>query len=176
MALDKLDSVSASHDNPADPSRRRLLAGLLAAYTASLIPWALAQPAPHADRGAFTALSAILVGRQALDAVQATRLYDDLAAANPNFPADVQALLALVNQRQIDPLKLQQALDAEQSTLAPLPRSIVMAWALGVVGSGEGARCIAYETALNAVIVADVLKPPTYAYGAYGSWTSKPTV
>ena len=45
---------------------------------------------------------------------------------------------------------------------------------LGVVGSGEGARCVAYETALNAVIVADVLKPPTYAYGAYGSWSAKP--
>jgi len=174
MALDKLDSVSARHDNPADPSRRRLLAGLLTAYTASLIPWALAQPAPHADRGAFTALSAILVGRQALDAAQATRLYDALAATHPHFPADVQALLVLINQRQIDPSKLQQVLDAEQSALAPLPRAIVTAWALGVVGNGEDARCVAYETALNAVIVADVLKPPTYAYGAYGSWTRKP--
>lgn len=173
MPLDELDSVFASHDNPVDPSRRRLLVGVLTAYTASLIPWALAQPAPHADRGAFTALSAILVGRQALDAAQATRLYDALAATHPNFPADVQALLTLINQRQIDPLKLQQVLDAEQSALAPLPRSIVTAWALGVVGSGEDARCVAYETALNAVIVADVLKPPTYAYGAYGSWTSK---
>jgi hypothetical protein len=174
MALDKLDGVSANRHDPVDPSRRRLLAGLLTAYTASLIPWALAQPAPRADRGVFTALSAILVGRQALDAAQASRLYDALAYAHPNFPADVQALLALINQRQIDPLKLQRILDAEQSALTPLPRSIVTAWALGVVGSSEGARCVAYETALNAVIVADVLKPPTYAYGAYGSWASKP--
>ncbi|WP_371918349.1 sugar dehydrogenase complex small subunit, partial [Pseudomonas sp. GP01-A8] len=86
--------VAARRNGPVDPSRRRLLAGLLTAYTASLIPWALAQPAPRADLGAFTALSAILVGRQALDAAQATRLYDALAAAHPNFPADVQALLA----------------------------------------------------------------------------------
>lgn len=172
----KLDNVLASHDDPADPSRRRLLAGLLTAYTASLIPWALAQPAPHADRGAFTALSAILVGRQALDAVQTTRLYDALAAVNPSFPADVQALLTLINERHIDPLQLQGVLDGEHSPLAPLPRSIMSAWALGVVGSGEGARCVAYETALNAVIVADVLKPPTYAYGAYGSWSAKPNL
>lgn len=174
MARDKFHSVSARRDDLADPSRRRLLAGLLTAYTASLIPWALAQPAPSAERGAFTALSAILVGRQALDAAQTTRLYDALVVTYPHFPADAQALLALINQRQIDPSKLQQILDAEQSSLAPLPRAIISAWALGVVGGGEGARCVAYETALNAVIVADVLKPPTYAYGAYGSWSSKP--
>ncbi|MBN8714232.1 MAG: hypothetical protein J0H50_09715 [Xanthomonadales bacterium] len=174
MALDQLDSVSASRDDPSNPSRRRLLAGLLTAYTASLIPWALAQPAPSAERGAFTALSAILVGRQALDAAQATRLYDALATVHPRFPADARALLALINERHIDPLQLQGVLDDEQSPLAPLPRSIMRAWTLGVVGSGADAHCVAYETALDAVMVADVLKPPTYAYGTYGSWSSKP--
>lgn len=108
--------------------------------------------------------------------MQTARLYDALVAAQPNFPADVQALLALINERQIDPLQLQATLDGEHSPLAPLPRAILGAWALGVVGSGEGARCVAYETALDAVIVADVLKPPTYAYGAYGSWSAKPNV
>lgn len=174
MTTNSLESIDTRCDTPADPARRRLLAGLLTAYTASLIPWALAQPAPRADLGAFTALSAILVGRQALDAAQATRLYDALAATHPNFSADVQALLALINERHIDPLQLQGVLDGEHSPLAPLPRQIMSAWMLGVIGSGEGARCVAYETALNAVIVADVLKPPTYAYGSYGSWTGKP--
>lgn len=174
MAPDEPDSIAANRAGPVDPSRRRLLASLLTAYTASLIPWALAQPAPHADRGAFTALSAILVGRQALDAAQAARLYDALAAGDTHFPADVQALLTLINERHIDPRQLQGVLDGEHSPLSPLPRAIVGAWALGVVGSGDSARCVAYETALNAVMVADVLKPPTYAYGAYGSWTGKP--
>ena len=174
MATKSPNDLAARVDDPADPTRRRLLAGLLTAYTASLIPWALAEPAPHADRGAFTALSAILVGRQALDALQATRLYDALAANDPHFAEDVQALLSLINQRQIDPLKLQNVLDTEHSPLAPLPRKIVSAWCLGIVGSGEAARCLAFETALNAVMVADVLKPPTYAYGVYGSWASKP--
>lgn len=167
-------STETSLDDPADPSRRRLLVGLLTAYTASLIPWALAQPAPQADRGAFAALSAILVGRPSLDAAQAARTYDALVADDAHFPADVQALLTLINQRHIDPLQLQATLDSEHAALASLPRRIMSAWALGVVGSGEGARCVAYESALNAVIVADVLKPPTYAYGSYGSWTAKP--
>jgi len=82
--------------------------------------------------------------------------------------------MALINQRHIDPLQLQGVLDGEQSPLAPLPRKIMGAWYLGVVGNGEAARCVAYETALNAMAVADVLQPPTYAYGAYGSWSNKP--
>ena len=45
---------------------------------------------------------------------------------------------------------------------------------MGIVGSGATARCIAYEDALDNVIVADVLKPPTYCYGPYGSWARKP--
>jgi len=164
-----------STTSPPDPSRRQLLGGLLGAYAASLIPWALAQPVADADRGAFAAVSALLAGRQSLDAVQATRLYDALATDDAGFPAAVRALLALINERKIDPFRLQKVLDAERSPLATLPRKIVSAWFLGIVGSGEQARCIAYETALNAVIVADVLKPPTYAYGVYGSWEKKPT-
>ena len=169
-----LQGFSGGAMNPAEPSRRRLLTGLLTAYTASLVPWAMAQPAPRADRGAFTALSAILVGRRVLNAAQTARLYDALAADDAHFAADVQALLELINQRQIHPQQLQNVLDTEHSPLAALPRSIVSAWALGVIGSSADAHCVAYETALNAVIVADVLKPPTYAYGAYGSWSGKP--
>ncbi len=105
-----------------DPKRRMLLAGLLSGYTASLIPWALAQPVADANRGAFLAVSAILAGRQALDEAQAKRLYDALVADDSGFPAASSALLALINERSIDPFKLQAALDAERSPLAPLPR------------------------------------------------------
>ncbi|HXD36138.1 sugar dehydrogenase complex small subunit [Rhodanobacter sp. FW102-FHT14D06] len=174
MAQQAFGDGAVAPDDPADPSRRRLLVGLLTAYTATLIPWALAQEVPDDQQGAFVAVSAILVGRPSLDAAQATRIYAALVADDAHFPADVQALLALINQRHIDPLRLQGVLDSEHSSLAPLPRRIMSAWALGVVGSGDGARCIAYESALDAVIVADVLKPPTYAYGTYGSWTGKP--
>jgi hypothetical protein len=158
----------------ANRTRRRLLAGMLSGYAASLIPWALAQPVTDANRGAFLAVSAILAGRRALDEVQARRLYDALAGDDPGFPAAASALLALIEARKVDPLQLQEVLDAEHSALAPLPRRIVTAWYLGVVGEGEHARVVAFETALNAVAVADVLKPPTYCYGAYGSWTKKP--
>ncbi|HJV50445.1 MAG TPA: sugar dehydrogenase complex small subunit [Noviherbaspirillum sp.] len=167
-------------EKPADAARRRLLAGLLDAYVASLIPaalipQALAQPVTDAGRNAFMAVSGILAGRPSLDAAHAARLYDALVADDPGFPASVQALLALINDRKIDPLQLQKTLDDERSPLAPLPRNIVTAWFMGIVGSGEKARVLAYETALNAMAVADVLRAPTYCYGVYGSWTEKPT-
>ena len=64
-------------------TRRLLLFGLVSAYTASLIPWALAQEATDADNGAFLALSAILAGRQSLDSAQAQRLYAAFVADDP---------------------------------------------------------------------------------------------
>lgn len=155
-------------------SRRVVLAGLLTAYTASLIPWAVAQSAPDADRGNFLALSALIAGRQSLDNDLAMRYYDALVAADPDFPAAVTALLTLINQQQIDPLHLQQTLDDEHPELAGTPRKIATAWFLGMVDAGDRVKVLAYEHALNAVVVSDVLKPPSYCLGGYGSWANKP--
>jgi hypothetical protein len=159
---------------PHDRARRLVLAGIAGAYAGSLIPWALAQPVRDADSGAFVAVSAILVGKPSLDAGLAKRLYDALVADDTGFAAAASALLAFINERKVDPLQLQQVLDTEKSPLAALPRKIVTAWCLGIVGSGDRARCLAFEAALNAQMVADVLSPPTYAYGPYGSWSRKP--
>ena len=74
-----------------------VLAGLLSASAAALIPWALAEPVANAEQGAFLGVSAMLVGRQVLDPVLATRLYDALVAQDAAFPAKVRALLALIN-------------------------------------------------------------------------------
>lgn len=169
--MDDGNSVLQANDGV---TRRWLLGGVLTAYTASLIPWALAQPLDDRDQGAFLAVSAIIAGRQALDAQLAKRLYDALIADDKNFSSMAHELLSLIDARKIEPLNLQKVLDAEKSPLAGIPRAIARAWFLGIVGSGVKARCLAYENALNATIVSDVLKPPTYAYGVYGSWTAKP--
>lgn len=174
FAMNGLHRACVTDPGACDFVRRGVLAGLAGASAASLIPWALAQPVADAEQGPFVALSAILVGRSALDGSAAKRLYGALVADDANFAAATKALLALINERKIDPLQLQQVLDQEKSPLAALPRAIVSAWLLGVVGGGEKARCLAFETALNAVMVADMLKPPTYAYGVYGSWARPP--
>jgi hypothetical protein len=169
-----MDDRNAALRAKEDVTRRWLLGSLLTAYTASLVPWALAQPIDDRDQGAFLAISAIIAGHQALDAQLAKRLYDALIVDDKRFPSMARELLSLIDARKIEPLHLQQVLDAEKSSLAGVPRAIARAWFLGIVGSGVQARCIAYENALNATIVSDVLKPPTYAYGVYGSWAAKP--
>ncbi|WP_193074711.1 sugar dehydrogenase complex small subunit [Pseudomonas sp. FME51] len=156
-------------------SRRVILGGLLTAYTASLIPWAVAQSAPDADRGNFLALSALIAGRQSLDNDLAMRYYDALVAADPDFPSAVTALLTLINQQQIDPLQLQAILDENHPELAGVPRKIATAWFLGIVDAGDRVKVLAYEHALNADAVSDVLKPPSYCFGGYGSWANKPS-
>lgn len=169
-----LKAQVASAISSPNPARRRLLGGMLSAYTITLIPWAIAQPVTDTDQGAFLALSAILVGRPSLDTVQAQRLYSALVDDAPGFPADARALLALINEQHIDPLELQKTLDIDYVNLAATPRKIVLAWYVGVVGKGEQARCLAYETSLMQDAVKDRLRPPTYAYGVYGSWTAAP--
>lgn len=164
----------ANRSDPTDPGRRRLLKGILTAYTASLIPWAVAAPVANDTEGAFTALSAILVGESALYTRLGTRLHAALAAASPHFDADVKALLDLIDRDHIDPARLQAALDGAQSPLAPLPRKLMRAWCLGFVDAGDQVQCLAYEHALDNVFVGDVLQPPTYAYGPYGSWSAPP--
>ncbi len=171
--------MNSLEDNPAPPSRinrrrRQLLGGLLSAYTATLVPWALAQPVENDGQGVFLALSAILVGKQSLDAKLGGRLYEALSAQDTQFDSRAKSLLALINTQQIDPMALQKIVDADHKNLATIPRNIVAAWYVGVVGEGANARCVAYENALMNTIVDDKLRPPTYAYGAYGTWETKP--
>ena len=173
---DACAGLVASDANGGSCGRRRFLASAVGVYIASLLPrWALAQPVASSDQASFAALSAILVGRASLDPNQSNLLYQALVSDDPGFPAAASALLSLIEGRKLDPLQLQATLDEEKSPLTTLPRKIVTAWYMGVVGEGEHARCIAFEMALNAVVVADVLKPPTYCYGPYASWERKPT-
>ncbi|WP_211450866.1 sugar dehydrogenase complex small subunit [Collimonas antrihumi] len=111
-----------------------------------------------ADQGAFVAVSAILAGRQALDAMQAKRLYDALTADDSGFPAAARASLALINERKIDPLALQKALDDEHSPLAAMPRKIVTAWCMGTAGD-----CIACHTPRNILMAENLSRE-------LGSW------
>ncbi|MGK5079991.1 sugar dehydrogenase complex small subunit [Janthinobacterium sp. HLX7-2] len=169
-----MDATNNKGKSPFNPGRRMVLAGLLSASAAALIPWALAEPVADAEQGAFLAVSAVLVGRQVLEPGLATRIYKALVAQDAAFPANVRALLTLINAEGLTSANIQAALDAAESKLAAVPRQIASGWYLGIVGTGEAAVCVAYEEALNAAVVADVLVPPTYSYGAYGSWARKP--
>jgi len=154
-------------------SRRDLLRGVALGWISSFLPAAFAATAAE-DTGGFNALSALLTGRKIDDPTRSRRLFDALVADKASFMSDVAALLDMIRTRNIPVAQLQTALDSEKSPFAALPRAVVSAWYLGIVGSGKTARCLDFEMAMNAQVVGDVLKPPTYCYGGYGSWAVKP--
>lgn len=167
-----------------DKGRRMLLAGILGSYVCSFIPLPLAF-ANNADSAAsakasesFLRLSHLLTDKKELDPAQADRLYAAFIAVYPDFEAQLQQLtdfIAAANaQSKLELSGLQAALDAQKSPVAKLPGRIVSGWFVGIVGSGKVARCVTYETSLMYVAVADRLRPPSYAYGPYGSWGRNP--
>jgi len=173
QAIDNAERPQGTADSP-DPVRRVLLTSLLAASAASVIPPAFAVPTGDAAQDAFLSASQILTGQSSLDPGQASLLYSALIADDAQFAGGVQALAKILGQPNIDLLQLQRVLDNENSPVAALPRKIATAWYTGIVGEGEKARCITYETALMNGIVADKLQPPSYCFGAPGSWVEKP--
>lgn len=159
--------------------RRLMLASLLASYASSFIPWPLANAQTTHSASAeapeeFLNVSRVITGRATLDAVQANRLYAGLVATVPSFATQLNALAAFIAGNPSATNPLQVSLDTANAPFAGLPRQIATAWYIGVVGAGPLARCVTYETSLMNVVVSDRLKPPSYAYGPYGSWGRNP--
>ncbi len=154
--------------------RRHLLGGALAVGAVQLAPWSWAA-APVTDASRFMALSSYLTERSDLNARLGARMQTALQAVNAQFAAQVDALWQWVDGHKVPLAQLNERLKAEKPELAGVPAQLMQAWYLGVAGAGTQAKVVAYEFALNAQVVSDKLKPPTYAYGMYGSWSANPT-
>lgn len=158
--------------------RRHLLGGALAAGMVQLVPWSWAAnpaaPAAAASPG-FMALSQYLTARDDLHAPLGARMQAALQALDAQFQTQADALWQWIDSQKVPLAQLHDRLQAEKPELAAIPGKVMQAWYLGVAGSGAQARVVAYEFALNAQTVSDKLKPPTYSYGVYGSWTRNPT-
>lgn len=157
--------------------RRTLLQGLgllagTACLPASITP-VLANTAPSDD---FTRLSLWLTGRRLLPADFSQALQEAFTRLDAGFPDQVTRLLTYLNQHQPPAEGLADHLlaNAETADLAGLPRQILTGWYLGVVGQGKEAVCVTYTEALANKNVGDILRPPSYSYGAYGTWAEKP--
>ena len=156
-----------------DKNRRLLLAGVLSGYVCSFLTLPFSAALAKAPEN-FLALSRMLTGKAQLDAQQADRLYAALVATTPDFDAQLKQFEDFVANNPPVLATLQATLDEQKLAFAKLPGKIVSAWYIGVVGSGKAARCITYESSLMFVAVADRLRPPSYAYGPYGSWGRNP--
>lgn len=156
--------------------RRQVVGGLLAWGAVQVLPWAATPPQPTASATpAFLNLSRYLIERKDLSLSLAARLQAGLSGLDPQMGARVEALWQWVSGQAVALSELDSRLKAEQPDLAGLPRQLMQAWYMGIVGSDQQARVLAYEYALNAQLVSDRLRPPTYSYGVYGSWMSNPS-
>jgi len=136
--------------------RRALLLGGLALAVSGITGLHAAPPDGFTH---FMAVSQALTARTDLDPAIGRALFEALCRSDANFPAALSAFPA----RE----------DAAASDL-PTSKAILNGWYCGIVGSGAHATCVIYVAALMNAVVADVLTPPTYAFGPYGSWAARP--
>lgn len=158
--------------------RRGVLAGLLSCCAIAYLPIrkALASSSGSTDTAVsdFLDVSRYLTGHAQLDTVTVQNLYSAMKSVESNFDEQIKKLAAFIAASKANPAQLQGLLDAQAADLANLPKSILTAWYVGVVGKGAAARCVSFESNLMYLAVADHLKPPSYSYGPYGSWSRKP--
>jgi hypothetical protein len=186
--MKKLFASPADEEAAPNAGRRFILGGLLASYVVSFMGVAEVRAASDATSAgsvtnetsssafaAFVSVSELLTGRATLDNHQAQRLYSALALAYAaSFNAQLGQLAGFIAEHGCTADNLQSLLDAAHAPFASLAASIATAWYVGVAGTGVAARCVTYEASLMNVVVADRLKPPSYAYGPYGSWGINP--
>lgn len=120
------------------------------------------------------ALSQYLTERSELSSRLAARLLAALEAQHAGLGEQMSVLWKWISTNQVALANLNTRLKAERPELAGLPGDVMQAWYLGIVGTGLQAKAVTYEFALNAQTVSDKLRPPSYAYGVYGSWASNP--
>lgn len=158
-------------------TRRRMLQGMGALAATTLLPSGIL-PA-FADTPAnqtFQALSALLTGRSQLPTDLSRALHTAFTKIDGQFPQKVARLSQWISTQAVPAAQIKTRLAADDSVadLRELPSLILTGWYLGIAGSGDQAICVAYYDALANREVSSVLNPPTYAYGAYGSWAAKP--
>jgi len=157
--------------------RRRMLQGATALAAVSALPLSSQGFAQQAGSVAdFSTVSQFLTGRSGLSTPFAQALWAAFTKTDPDFPNKISALAKFISENHSTASGLAPQLSADPSgkSIAALPQAILSGWYLGVVGNGADAICVTYTEALANQNVADILSPPSYSFGAYGTWAAKP--
>lgn len=153
--------------------RRSMLAAALSAGALHWLPSTQAA-APEAAPS-FMALSSYLTERTNLDTAIGARLLVALNELDAAMGAKLDALWQWIHSSNVPLAQLNDRLKAEKPEWVGLAQQVMQVWYQGIAGEGVKTRVVTYEYALNAQVVADKLRPPSYVYGGYGSWSANPT-
>lgn len=164
---------------PSNIARRRALqmvgAAMLSGVAGSLLSATRTRSFAKADGAAltvFTKVSGVLTGKPGFDLALAMGLYQALRQTTLDFDAGLLALQASLEQGAGADGML--AFDEQHKPQQALAQAILQAWYLGVAGKGAKALCVAYIETLSNRAVSAELVPPSYSYGACGSWQARP--
>ncbi|WP_347556885.1 sugar dehydrogenase complex small subunit [Robbsia sp. KACC 23696] len=169
--------VPQSIRTQASPARRGVLKLAAASVAVSSVPFAATgAPASVAGTAAedFAVVSQFLTGKGTLDGTVQASLLKAFSALDPSFTAKLAKLRAVIGSGSVTADNLHESLGTSNPDLVKLPQEILAGWYLGVAGSGKHAICVTYANDLANAAVADVLSPPSYAYGPCNSWAQKP--
>jgi hypothetical protein len=153
--------------------RRHVLGGFLAATALHVTPFAMA--AEPVASPAFMALSQFLTARDDLHPQMGARMQAAWQELDDKFSANVEALWQWIQAENVSLAQLNERMKVDKPELSQVPAQIMQIWWQGIAGSGNHVRVVTYEHALNGQAVSDKLRPPSYAYGNYGSWSMNPT-
>ncbi|AJY48070.1 hypothetical protein TM49_09285 [Martelella endophytica] len=157
--------------------RRKLLQSAATLGAIALLPFSAWPKAPQASPNEeFISVSKFLTGRTDLSPEFAQALSVAFTKTDPAFQSKISKLADFISARNplAADLAHQLAIDPAYVEIDDLPGTILTGWYLGIAGIGADAICVTYTQALANRLVADVLSPPSYAYGVYGSWADKP--
>ena len=167
--MDANTNQASSHGWP----RRTVLALAPVGVGAVLLPAVFSRGAPAVGRApaGFLLASQALTGEPALDPVLAERYWTAFANATPDLVGALRRLCDLASPGD-EGGALMAAASAQG--LGAAASALTAAWFTGTVGTGLGARTVAYAESLMYQTVADGLPPPTYVLGGPGWWTTEP--
>lgn len=155
-----------------EPSRRKVLQGAAVGLVTAAAPGlAAAQTSAVSD---FAKVSSFLTGKNVLNNDVAAALLNAFTTIDPSFAGKLSRLSQLISSDVVTTDNLDRTLEGTSADLVHLPRSILSAWYMGVVGTGAESICVTYADNLANAAVSDVLSPPSYAYGPCNSWAARP--
>ncbi|MBV0892298.1 sorbitol dehydrogenase family protein [Paracoccus sp. Z118] len=186
------------HSTTAAPgfSRRSVLflgTGLGAGLLFGSLPLAAGAQEAAGGLEEFMRVSARLTGHDDLPPAQGRVAFEALSARFPGFDAGLTQLAGFMDERGTEASGLQTALDEAGAEFAWIPRQIVSAWYLGVVGvidspadaeaglvppeaveegTPAAMHTVAWEQALMFAPLAGTIPIPSYVYRE--NWAEKP--
>ena len=145
----------------------------IATAAAAVAAPATATAAPLAG-DAFVALSRFLTGHADLNAGLAPRFLDALRRQDATIDVQLATLWSTIQSAKLADMDAYMAqLSAKETDLTKTAQSVVLAWYLGIVGSGPKAEMITYADALMYRPSHGITPIPSYGEGP-DSWGKAP--